>query len=219
MKNNYSIAYQRQLTSSLKLFFSQIENRNINPDDLQHPRKKHKLTVVYSKTEIKAILNSIRNIKHKTAIAILYGAGLRISELLNIRLEDIDLDRKRIHIRGAKGKKDRYANLSDRMNKMINVYTHSYHPKKYLFDGQFGEQYSASSCRQVLKRAMKAAYITKSASLHTLRHSYATHLHERGTDIHHIQALLGHKSVKTTEIYTHISKHILGEIKSPLDDL
>ncbi|MFC2125145.1 tyrosine-type recombinase/integrase [Bacteroidota bacterium] len=217
--NNYSIAYQRQMVSSLKLFFQQVEKRSLQIDQLQHPRKEWKLPIVFSKGEIRAILGSIRNIKHKTAIAILYGAGLRISELLNLKLSDIDSDRKVLHIRSGKGRKDRMVSISDMMLIMLREYYRAYRSKEYLFEGLAGEKYSANSCRAVLKRAMAKTGIRKKASLHTLRHSYATHLLESGTDIRFIKELLGHKSMKTTEIYTHVSRNQLLNIKSPLDDI
>ena len=219
VRNNYSIAYQRQLVSALKQFFLQVEDRKLDINDLEYPRKEIKLPAVFSKAEIRAIIGTIRNIKHRTAISLLYGAGLRISELLNLRIKDIDSDRHILNIHGAKGRKDRMVNLSDKMIEMLRIYYQAYRPKEFVFEGQNGGRYSSNSCRMVLQRAMKAAGIKKDASLHTLRHSYATHLHENGTDIHIIQALLGHKSVRTTEIYTHISNKEITEIRSPFDDL
>jgi len=150
---------------------------------------------------------------------LIYGAGLRISELLNLQVTDIDSQRHIINIRGAKGNKDRMVNLSDKMAEILRTYYQAYKPKKYIFEGQSGGKYSANSCRIILKRAMKATGRKKDASLHTLRHSYATHLHESGVDIHVIKSLLGHNSIKTTEIYTHLSSKRILEVRSPLDDI
>lgn len=217
--NNYSITYQRQMVSALKHFFRQVEKRQIDPEKLERPRKERKLPMVFSKEEIQAILQSIRNLKHRAILSVIYSAGLRINELVNLRVSDIDSDRMIIHIRQAKGRKDRIVRLSEKIVRLLRAYYQAYKPKNYIFEGADNSAYSASSCRSILKQAMKRANIKKRASLHTLRHSYATHLLENGTDIRYIQALLGHKNSKTTEIYTHISKKHLEDIKSPFDEL
>ena len=219
VRNRYSVTYQRQMVSALKLFFRQIEHRKIDPEKLERPKKERKIPTVFSKKEVESILLSIRNIKHKAIIAVIYSAGLRISELINMRVSDIDSDRMIIQIRQGKGKKDRIVGLSAKIVTLLREYYHSYKPKRYLFEGTVGNPYSISSCRAILKQAMLKVGIKKSASLHTLRHSYATHLLENGTDIRIIQVLLGHKSSRTTEIYTHISKKQIEDIKSPFDQL
>ena len=219
IKHKYSIPYQRQIVSALKLFFSQVENRRIDPEKLERPRVERSLPSVFSKEEVEAILCSLRNLKHKAILSVIYSAGLRIGELINLKISDIDSHRMVIHIRQAKGRKDRMVTLSSKIVVLLRQYYQAYKPKEYLFEGVGFRPYSNSSCRSILKRAMKAAGIRKPGSLHTLRHSYATHLLESGTDIRFIQELLGHKSSRTTEIYTHVSKKKLEEIKSPFDEL
>jgi integrase/recombinase XerD len=219
IRKKYSITYQRQMVSALKLFFRQVEHRNLDPEKLERPRKENKLPSVFSKEEVEAILKSIRNIKHRAILSLIYSAGLRISELINLRIKDIDGQRMVINVRQAKGRKDRTVGLSRKIIILLRQYYRAYKPKIFLFEGYDNQQYSVSSCRSVLKQAMIRAGVTKHGSLHTLRHSFATHLLESGTDIRYIQELLGHQSSKTTEIYTHISKKRLEEIQSPLDTL
>lgn len=150
---------------------------------------------------------------------LLYSAGLRISELLFLKIKDIDSKRMQVFIKGAKGKKDRWSLLSEKTLVTLRKYYIKYKPKEWLFEGVGGTRYSATSCRAVLKRACKKAKIEKNVTLHTLRHSFATHLLERGTDLRYIQHLLGHDSAKTTQVYTHITTKGLDEIKSPMDFL
>ncbi len=219
LKNNYSISTQNQFTNAIKLFYQKYENRKLDIDNIERPRKERKLPDVFSKEEVKAIINNITNIKHKTLISLIYSAGLRIGEALNLELTDLDSKRKMLHIRSAKGKKDRFIPLSPKILQMIINYYRQYRPKKYLFEGQNGRQYTATSARMILKKAMKRAGINKPATLHTLRHSYATHLLENGTDIRLIQELLGHNSPKTTMIYTHVSTSNLALIENPFDKL
>ncbi|MCD4694738.1 MAG: tyrosine-type recombinase/integrase, partial [Bacteroidales bacterium] len=145
------------------------------------------------------------------------SAGLRISELINLQKQDILVDRKMVFIKGGKGMKDRYSILADTTLSMINHYIKEYKPKKYLFEGQYGGKYSATSLRKILHRAKTKAGVTTPGSVHTLRHSFATHLLENGTDLRYIQELLGHKNSKTTEIYTHVSTLNISQITSPGD--
>jgi integrase/recombinase XerD len=153
-------------------------------------------------------------------LSLVYACGLRRSEVLNIKASEIDSKRKLLLIRNAKGRKDRIAPLSDKLIAMLREYYTMYKPKTWLFEGQEkGEQYTGSSLQEVLKKAIKTAKINKPVSLHWLRHSYATHLLEAGTDLRYIQELLGHKSSRTTEIYTHVSTKSLQNIKTPFDDL
>jgi len=155
--------------------------------------------------------------KHKAIISVIYGAGLRVGELLELKKTDIDSDRMLIHIKGAKGKKDRYTILSEKVLKLLREYYKKNKPKDYLFEGQKGGKYSSESASQLFKRAAIKAKISKPVTLHTLRHSFATHLLEEGIGIVHIQKLLGHSNISTTLIYTHIAKDTLINIKSPLD--
>jgi integrase/recombinase XerD len=173
-----------------------------------------------SKEEIKAILEAPTNIKHKTMLSLVYACGLRRSELLHIKPRDIDSKRKLLLIRNAKGRKDRIAPLSDKLIAMLRAYYKIYKPKTWLFEGQKkGSKYSATSVQKILKLAISEAKINKPVSLHWLRHSYATHLLEAETDLRYIQEILGHKSSKTTEIYTHVSTKSIQQIKSPFDEL
>ncbi len=186
---------------------------------LERPLKAQKLPTVLSEREVAAILKAIDNLKHRTMLQLIYAAGLRRSELVNLKTNDIDRQRKVINIRGAKGKKDRITLLSEKFIVLLEAYLREYAPKMWLFEGAGGEQYSASSLQKVFTAALQKSGVTKEATLHTLRHSFATHLLEKGTDLRYIQALLGHNSSKTTEIYTHVTTKGIDKITSPLDDL
>lgn len=215
--NNISASYQRQIVSSLKLFYKEIYNREVPFEYLKVTRKEKKLPVVLSKNEVHTIIKNTNNIKHKALLSLIYSAGLRIGELLNLKKTDIDSERMLLHVRNAKGKKDRYTILSKNALDLLRTYYLEYKPKDYLFEGRKGGKYSSESSLQVFKRALKKANVNKKATLHTLRHSFATHLLEDGVSIGHIQKLLGHNDIKTTLIYTHIAKDALENIKSPLD--
>lgn len=216
----YSFTYQNQLVSSLKLFYREMVNAKLDIDKLERPRREHKLPNVLSKEEVKRILEAHSNKKHKTMLSLIYACGLRRSELLNIKPSDIDRQRNMLIVRNAKGRKDRMVPVSNKILEMLDEYFKAYRPTTWLFEGQKpGEPYDAQSLQSVLKQALAKAKIRKPASLHWLRHSYATHLLESGTDLRYIQELLGHKSSRTTEIYTHVSQKSLERIKSPFDDL
>lgn len=214
-----SASYQNQAINGLKLFFKLVENRRIQPEDLRRPRREHRLPQILSKEEVKRILNAPRNIKHRAMLSLIYACGLRRGELIGLRIADVDSRRKTLFIRQGKGKRDRMIPLSDKVLELLRTYYTHYRPKEHLFEGQAGGEYSAKSLEQVLKQAVLRAGITKPVTLHWLRHCYATHLLESGTDLRYIQQLLGHKSSKTTEIYTHVSNHALQNIRSPFDDL
>lgn len=186
--------------------------------ELHRPRKENKLPKGLSKNEVKRILTSSNNIKHKCILMLIYSAGLRRSELLNLIPTDIDSERMLIHINGAKGKKDRISLLSDNLLQLLRQYYKEYHPKQYLFEGQKGGMYSPTSVANILKNAARKAEIKKTVTPHMLRHSFATHLLEQGTDLRYIQELLGHESSKTTEIYTHVSKKAIDKITNPIDE-
>jgi len=162
------------------------------------------------------IIDTTENLKHKTLLALIYSAGLRISEALNMKPKDIDSVRMLIHIKNAKGKKDRYTLLSEKVLLLLREYYLVYKPKEYLFEGQFGGIYSSRSAQIILKQTAEKAGIRKPITLHTLRHSFATHLLDAHTDIRTIQELLGHSNVKTTERYTHLSTAHINSVKSPL---
>jgi len=220
VKNKLSFSYQNQLVNGVKLFFREIEKSKIELDKLQRPRREHKLPNVLSKEEVKAILSAPKNQKHSAMLSLIYACGLRRSELLNLKPADIDSNRKLLIIRNAKGRKDRIVPISEKLIEMLRDYYTKFKPEVWLFEGQnAGEQYSEESLAKVLKTACRLAKINKPVTLHWLRHSYATHLLEGGTDLRYIQELLGHKSSRTTEIYTHVSTKSIQQIKSPFDDL
>ncbi|HPX06420.1 MAG TPA: tyrosine-type recombinase/integrase [Tenuifilaceae bacterium] len=216
----YSFAHQNQTVSALKLFFSEVVKSKIEIDKIRRPRPEHKLPNVLSKEEVKRILAAPQNIKHRTMLSLIYACGLRRSELLELKPNSIDSKRNLLIIRQSKGNKDRIVPLSEKTIIMLRNYYKMYKPKEWLFEGQVaGEQYTATSLQKVLKHAVEQAGIRKPVTLHWLRHSYATHLLESGTDLRYIQEILGHKSSKTTEIYTHVSTQSIQKIKSPFDDL
>lgn len=184
------------------------------------PKKPLQLPTVLSKEEVKKLLGKVENKKHQAMLLLAYSAGLRLGEIVRLEVSDVDSDRMQIHIHGGKGKKDRMVTLSPVMLAFLREYVTVYRPKRFLFEGQIhGDHYSERSLQKVFQRAKKQAGIKKNASMHTLRHSYATHLLESGTDVHLIQMLLGHHSIKTTLKYLHVSDRTLGSVKSPLDDL
>lgn len=215
---NKSISYQNQFISGIKKFF-EFNGYSYGEIIIERPRKEKKLPIVLSTGEIKSIFNSVTNLKHKTLLSLLYSAGLRIGEAINLEITDIDSKRMLIHIKQAKGKKDRYTLLSLAFVKLLRTYYIAYKPTKYLFEGQNKEKYSNASAQKVLKTAVLKAGIKKKVTLHSLRHSFATHLLEKGTDLRYIQELLGHSSPKTTMIYTHVTETSLKNIKNPFDDL
>ncbi|HEX8514567.1 MAG TPA: site-specific tyrosine recombinase/integron integrase [Bacteroidia bacterium] len=217
--NNLSASYQNQFVNAIKLFFRSIQKKSVNPDLIIRPKEPKLLPRVLSENEIAMIINALDNIKHKCMLSLIYSAGLRRSKLLNMRVRNIDSERMILHINQAKGKKDRIAPLSETILIMLRQYYKEYKPVDYLFEGRGGDQYSERSLAAILKKACVLAGIRKNVNLHMLRHSYATHLLENGTDLRYIQELLGHKSSKTTEIYTHVSTKALSKIPSPLDKL
>lgn len=220
INSGLSASYQNQMVNSVKLFFATIENKKMEVEQIARPRREHLLPNVLSKEEVKRILTAHYNIKHRTMLSLIYSCGLRRSELLNLKPFDIDSDRHVIIIRQAKGKKDRIVPLSDKILVMLREYYMYYRPKVWLFEGKYpGERYDGGSLSLVLKQALSKCGITKPVSLHWLRHSYATHLLESGTDLRYIQEILGHKSSRTTEIYTHVSMTSILQVKSPFDDL
>ena len=216
---NRSISGMKQTVASLKILFTDILKKEI-PDSLNiRFRKEEKIPVVLSEKEVAAIIKAVNNLKHKVILMTIYSAGLRLSECLALTVADMDFDRNQIRIRQGKGKKDRQTVLSRTLLSEMKDYLIKFCPKIFLFEGQKGGRYSASSVQAIMKRAVKKSGIKKHATVHTLRHSFATHLLENGTDIRFIQELLGHKRLETTQIYTHISKIAFDRIKSPLDRL
>jgi len=206
-----------QSVNAIKLYYKVVNKILINLEDIHRPMRNKTLPTVYSLAEIRGIFGCIQNTKHKTMLFLVYSAGLRVSELISMRVEDILVDRKMILIRQSKGRKDRYTTLASAALAMLRSYMKEYKPEKYLFEGQYGGQYSSTSVRKILHTAKRKAGIATPGSVHTLRHSFATHLLENGTDLRYIQELLGHKSSKTTEIYTHVSTLNISQITSPGD--
>jgi integrase/recombinase XerD len=220
LKNKFSSSFQNQVVNALKLFFQVVENRNLDPQLIHRPRQPKSLPNVLSKEEVKALLASLANLKHKAMLSLIYGCGLRSGELLRLKAEHIDSRRLVVIIKQAKGNKDRIAPLSIKFIELLREYFKAYRPKVYLFEGQVaGNPYDARSLQLVLKQAVAKTKIKKPVTLHWLRHSYATHLLEAGTDLRYIQEILGHKSSKTTELYTHVSTKSIQKITSPFDTL
>lgn len=215
-----SESLQNSLINAIKFYYEKVLGHQKQDYNIERPRAEKKLPLVFSTEEVSKILNHTRNFKHKCILYTIYSAGLRVSELINLTLGDIDSDRKLLWVRNSKGKKDRSTVLSDKTLHLLRAYYKLYRPKHYLFEGpEPGTPYTARSVAIVLKQSMERAGVHKPGSPHTLRHSFATHLLEQGVDIRYIQVLLGHASTKTTEIYTHVSTHALMGIKSPIDYL
>ena len=214
-----SASYQNQAINAVKFYFEKILGQTPKDYYFQRPKRGKHLPVVLSKEEVKAIIDHTSNLKHKCIISVIYSGGLRRSELINLKINDIDSKRMLIRIEQAKGNKDRYTILSEKVLILLRSYFIKCSPKGYLFEGQTGGKYSESSVANILKKSIKKANINKKATVHTLRHSFATHLLEAGTDIRYIQELLGHKSIKTTAIYAKVSDNRKSRIRNPLDDL
>ncbi|MFM8913480.1 MAG: site-specific tyrosine recombinase/integron integrase [Flammeovirgaceae bacterium] len=219
IKNKLSASYQNQVINSIKLYFSTIENRQLEVNLIERPIREKKLPNVLSKEEIKLILDAPSNLKHKAMLVLIYSCGLRRSELLHLKPADIDSKRGVIVIRQAKGKKDRIVPLSVKALEMLREYYKAFRPSTWLFEGQTKGPYDERSLSNVLAQAVAKAKIKKPVTLHWLRHSYATHLLENGTDLRYIQEILGHNSSKTTELYTHVSTKSIRNVKSPFDEL
>ena len=214
-----STSYQNQSINAIKFYYERVLGGTRKIYLIERPRKENYLPEVLSEEEIASILKAISNLKHKAIIMVIYSGGLRISELINLKVKDIDSDRMQIRISQAKGKKDRYTLLSNKTLLILRKYFTEYKPKEWLFEGVSGGQYADSSIYSIFKKAIASANIKKKVSIHSLRHSFATHLLENGTDLRYIQNLLGHSSSKTTEIYTHITVKGFDLIKNPLDKL
>lgn len=205
--------------NAVKFYFEQVLHRDKLFFEIPRPKKPSILPKVIDAKDIKKLFAVTTNLKHNTMLKLCYGMGLRVSEIVNLKITDIDSQRMQVLIQQSKGKKDRYVNLPETILEQLREYYKQYKPKKYLFEGQIGEQYAVRSAQQVFKDALKKAKINKDIGIHGLRHSFATHLLEGGTDIKFIQELLGHNDIKTTLRYTHVSKKNLAKIKSPLDTM
>ncbi len=213
-----SRAYYNQAISAIQFLFRQVLHQPQLIDDLPRPRKEYKLPTVLGRDEARTLFAAIANPKHRALVLLMYSAGLRVSEVVKLRPEDLDEERGLIHIRGAKGRKDRYTLLADAAIAAVKRYLEPGITGPWLFPSTRPDRHiSARTVQHVVETARQRAGIKKNVTAHTLRHSFATHLLEAGTDLRYIQELLGHASSRTTEIYTHVSQRALGRIRSPLD--
>jgi integrase/recombinase XerD len=206
-----SISQQNQVINAIRFLYKFGLERKYNKVSFKRPRNEKKLPRVIDGEHIKSQLTKIKNNKHRAILTLTYSVGLRVSEIVNLKIEDIDSKRMLIHIKNAKGKKDRIAPLSQTVLELLRVYFKEHKPKEYLFNGQYGGKYSTGSCQKIYKK-----YIDHKTSIHTLRHSSFTNLLEQGVNLRIIQKIAGHSSSKTTEIYTHVSNNFLREVKLPI---
>jgi site-specific recombinase XerD len=218
-RRKLSKSTQNQAINSIKFFYEKVLMQERKVYYLERPMKDKKLPEVLSQEEVINIFEALDNIKHKAMLMLIYSAGLRRSEMLNLRIGDVDFHRNIVFIRGGKGHKDRQSVLSKNLTPLLQQYLSEYNPGFWLFEGQKGERYSASSLQHLIKQASGKAGVKKTVRLHMLRHSFATHLLESGTSTRYIQVLLGHESPKTTEVYAHVSRFALDKIQSPLDQI
>ena len=209
--NFTSISQQNQVINAIRFLYKEVLNKKYDKVSFKRPRSEKKLPRVIQGEFIKTKLSQIKNIKHRAILTLTYSIGLRVSEVTSLKIEDIDSKRMLIHIKNAKGKKDRIVPLSLTVLELLRDYFKEYRPKEYLFNGQNSLQYSIGSCQKIYKK-----YIDKNSSIHTLRHSSFTNLLESGTDLRVIQKIAGHSSSKTTEIYTHVSNKMLSRVKLPI---
>ena len=215
-KRNFAISTHRQFVSALKQFCRFYPTSNIEELTLERPRKSKKLPVVLSQQEVIRLLTATKNLKHRATLALIYSAGLRISEVLNLELRHIYVDRMQLVVKSGKGRKDRYVILAKSFLPLLKNYFITYQPKRYFIEGPNDTKYSASSIRKFLYVSCKRAHIYKHITPHSLRHSYATHLLEQGIGLRYIQELLGHAKPETTMIYTHVAKKRFIRNKKPI---
>lgn len=214
-----SRSHQNQAINAIKFFYEKVLLQARKVYYIERPMKERRLPEVLSEEEVMAIFSALDNLKHQCLLMLTYSAGLRRSEVLNLRIGDVDLDRNIVFIRNGKGRKDRQSILASTLAPIIARYLKEYAPKFWLFEGQKGDRYTESSLRSILSSAVKKAGLKKRVRLHMLRHSFATHLLESGTSTRYIQVLLGHESPVTTELYAQVTRFGLDKIKSPLDNI
>lgn len=219
LKKKISTSYQNQAVNAAKFYFETVLGRPRQVYHLERPKREERLPTVLNSSEVKKIFSVIDNLKHRCIIYLIYSAGLRLGEVVNLKIGDVDSNRMLLHIRAAKGKKDRYTILSPAVLEMLREYYKQYVPAEWLFEGIKGDRYSMRSVQTIFAKALQKTGIRKRATVHTLRHSFATHLLESGVDLRYIQELLGHESTRTTEIYTHVSNRNLSKIESPIEKL
>jgi len=218
-KHKLSEAKLNGRINALKFYYEQVRQQPRFFINIPRPKKPQLLPGVISKRGVKKLFSVCKNKKHLLMLKLTYGMGLRVSEIVNIAVQDIDTNRMQVHIKCAKGKKDRYVNLPESILENLKDYYKLYKPKHFLFEGKYGGKYSISSAQKVFKKQLNKAGINKKIGIHGLRHSYATHLMEAGANMRFIQELLGHNSIKTTQVYTKVSQISKQNIKSPLDSL
>ena len=209
--NFTSVSQQNQVINAIRFLYKEVLGKKYDKVYFKRPRKEKKLPKIIDGEFIKQQLSKIKNIKHRAILTLTYSVGLRVSEVVNLKIQDIDSKRMLIHIKNAKGRKDRIVPLSQTVLDLLRDYFKEYRPKEYLFNGQTTPQYSTASCQKIYKK-----YIDKDSSIHTLRHSSFTNLLESGTDLRIIQKIAGHSSSKTTEIYTHVSNQMLDKVNLPI---
>lgn len=206
-----SVSQQNQVINAIRFLYKFGLNKKYDKVSFKRPKSEKKLPRVIDGEFIKERLSKIDNLKHKAILTLTYSVGLRVSEIVNLKIEDIDSKRMLIHIKNAKGRKDRLVPLSSTVLSLLRDYWKKYKPQEYLFNGQFSLKYSIGSCQTIYKK-----YIDSTSSIHTLRHSSFTNLLESGTDLRIIQKIAGHSSSKTTELYTHVSNQLLSSVKTPI---
>jgi len=215
----FSYSAIKQSLASVRFLFLDVLKKEIDFDFFVKIKKPNSLPNILTIEEVKKIINSITNLKHRAIISTIYSCGLRISEAVNLKINDIDTSAMTIKIVNAKGKNDRIVMLSEKLLSLLRKYFKEYKPKVYLFEGQKGEKYSSRSVQKIFNNTVKKIGIKKKVTVHSLRHSFASHLLDNGTDIRFIQELLGHKHLSTTQIYTHINPASVKKIKSPFDSI
>lgn len=218
-KEQISVSYQKGLVGAIKKLYELTLNQKVQLDYLYPKRSFSKLPKFFSKEEIRQLLDSTDNIKYRAILMTIYSCGLRLNELLNLKIKDIRSSEKIIRINQSKGNKDRIVSLPDKLLDILRDYYLVYKPTNYLFEGEKGNRYSERSVQLVLKKSLANAKIKTEGTVHTLRHSYATHLIQSGIDVRIVQELLGHENIKTTMIYTHITDIDKKRTPSPLDFL
>lgn len=219
VKENISESYQNQIINGIKFYYEKVLKQERKTYYLPRPKKPEKLPNVLTEEEVIKFLQAVDNLKHKCMMMLIYSSGLRLSEVVNLRLADVNVAQMLLFVKGGKGKKDRATVLSIKALEMLKEYIKLYNPSDFVFEGQYGGQYSVRAVQNVFTDAKLKSEINPYATVHTLRHSFATHLLENGTPLRYIQELLGHQSIKTTEIYTHITDKGRKNVKSPLDNL
>jgi site-specific recombinase XerD len=219
VEKKISESHQNTIISALKMFYNEVAEQHEKVANLYRPKPVLRLPHILSEQEVSRVLKSPKNLKHRAILALIYSSGLRLGEVTNLQITDIQSSINRILVRSAKGKKDRYTILAEKALKILREYVREYRPKFWLFEGQTGGKYSDRSVQAIFDAARQKSGVNVNATTHWLRHSFATHLLEKGMDLRYIQELLGHESSRTTELYTHITKKGWNNIKSPLDDL